>query len=86
MLDTNYPEPLYKLGQTYVRLGRPEDAKKIFARHRDVMTRAETGLYHRSGEIQSFILKLWGMPSNTTTQTTNGDDSCLRESRERLFR
>lgn len=57
-LDANFPEPLYKLGQTYVRLGKQEDAKKMFARHRDVMTRAEAGLYHRSSEIQSFVLKM----------------------------
>lgn len=56
--DPSFPEPLYKLGQTYVRLGRQEDAKKTFARHREVMTRAEAGLYHRSSEIQSFVLTM----------------------------
>ena len=56
-LDANYPEPLYKLGQIYVRLGRQEEAKKVFARHREVMTKVEAGLYHRSSEIQSFVLK-----------------------------
>ncbi|MGI8959211.1 MAG: tetratricopeptide repeat protein [Bryobacteraceae bacterium] len=58
MLDSNSTEPLYKLGQTYVRLGRQEDAKKMFARHREVMKKAEEGLYHRSSEIQSFVLKM----------------------------
>jgi tetratricopeptide (TPR) repeat protein len=57
-LDPNFPEPLYKLGQTYVQLGRQDDAKKIFARHREVMEKAEAGLYRRSSEIQSFVLKM----------------------------
>jgi tetratricopeptide (TPR) repeat protein len=57
-LDQEFPEPLYKLGQAYVRLGRPQDAKKAFARHREVMTRAETAVYHRASEIRSFVLKM----------------------------
>ena len=56
-LDATYPEPLYKLGQMYVRLGKREEAKDVFARHREVMAKAEAGLYHRSSEIQSFVLK-----------------------------
>jgi Flp pilus assembly protein TadD len=58
MLDANFPEPLFKLGQIYVRLGRQEDAKKMFARHREIMTKTEAGLYHRSSEIRSFVLKM----------------------------
>jgi tetratricopeptide (TPR) repeat protein len=57
-LDTNYPEPLYKLGQVYVRLGKRDDAEKVFARHRDAMAKEEAKLYHRSSEIQSFVLKM----------------------------
>lgn len=57
-LDANFPEPLFKLGQIYVRLGRQEDAKKMFARHREIMTKTEAGLYHRSSEIRSFVLKM----------------------------
>jgi tetratricopeptide (TPR) repeat protein len=57
MLDPNFPEPLYKLGQTYVQLGRQEEAKQMFARHHEVMAKAEAGLYRRSSEIQSFVLK-----------------------------
>jgi len=57
-LDPEFPEPLYKLGQAYVRLGRPEDAKKAFARHREVMTRAEAAVYHRASEIRSFVLQM----------------------------
>jgi tetratricopeptide (TPR) repeat protein len=57
-LDPNYPEPLYKLGQVYVRLGRHADAEKMFTRHRDVMAKEEANLYHRSSEIQSFVLKM----------------------------
>jgi tetratricopeptide (TPR) repeat protein len=57
-LDPNFPEPLYKLGQTYVQLGRQDDAKKIFARHREVVEKTEAGLYRRSSEIQSFVLKM----------------------------
>jgi tetratricopeptide (TPR) repeat protein len=57
-LDPNFPEPLYKLGQAYVRLGRQEEARKAFARHKEVMTKAETDVYHRASEIQSFVLKM----------------------------
>jgi tetratricopeptide (TPR) repeat protein len=57
-LDPGFPEPLYKLGQVYVRIGRGEDAKRTFARHREVEAKAEAGLYHRSSEIQSFVLKM----------------------------
>ena len=57
-LDPEYPEPLYKLGQAYVRLGRPQDAKQAFARHREVMTKAEAAVYHRASEIRSFVLKM----------------------------
>jgi tetratricopeptide (TPR) repeat protein len=57
-LNPDFPEPLYKLGQIYVRMGKGEDAKRMFARHREVEAKAEAGLYHRSGEIQSFVLKM----------------------------
>jgi tetratricopeptide (TPR) repeat protein len=57
-LDPNFPEALYKLGQTYVHLGRHEEAKEILARHQEVVTKSEADLYHRSGEIQSFVLKM----------------------------
>jgi tetratricopeptide (TPR) repeat protein len=57
-LDPEFPEPLYKLGQAYVRLGRPEDAKKAFARHREVMTKEEAAVYQRASEIRSFVLKM----------------------------
>ena len=57
-LDPEFPEPLYKLGQAYTRLGKPEEAKKAFARHREVMNRAEAAVYRRASEIQSFVLKM----------------------------
>jgi len=57
-LDPNYPEPLYKLGQVYLRLGKQDDAKAMFARHREVLAKAEADLYHRSSEIQSFVLTM----------------------------
>jgi tetratricopeptide (TPR) repeat protein len=57
-LDPEFPEPLYKLGQAYGRLGRPDDAKKAFARHREVMAKEEADVYHRASEIQSFVLKM----------------------------
>ncbi len=57
-LDPEFPEPLYKLGQAYVRLGKSEDAKKAFARHREVMAKAEAAVYHRASEIQSFVLRM----------------------------
>src|SRR5579862_4485302 len=57
-LDPNYPEPLYKLGQVYLRLGNQDDAKAMFARHREVLAKAEADLYHRSSEIQSFVLTM----------------------------
>lgn len=57
-LNPDFPEPLYKLGQTYVRMGRQEDAKQAFARHRAVLAKSAAGLYHRSSEIQSFILNI----------------------------
>jgi tetratricopeptide (TPR) repeat protein len=57
-LDPNFPEPLYKLGQAYVRLGKQEEARKAFARHKEVMTQAEADVYHRASEIQSFVLKM----------------------------
>ena len=57
-LDPNYPEPLYKLGQVYLRLGKPDDAKVMFACHREVLAKTEADLYHRSSEIQSFVLTM----------------------------
>lgn len=57
-LDPEFPEPLYKLGQAYTRMGKPDDAKKAFARHREVMTKAEAAVYHRAREIQSFVLTM----------------------------
>ena len=57
-LDPNYPEPLYKLGQVYLRLGNQNQAKAMFARHRDVLAKTEADLYHRSSEIQSFVLTM----------------------------
>ena len=57
-LDPNYPEPLYKLGQVYLRMGKQDDAKAMFARHRDVLAKTEADLYHRSSEIQSFVLTM----------------------------
>jgi tetratricopeptide (TPR) repeat protein len=57
-LDPSFPEPLYKLGQAYVRLGRQEEAKKTFARHRDVLAKAEADMSRRFSEIQSFVLQM----------------------------
>src|ERR1700682_2964840 len=57
-LDPDLPEPLYKLGQVYTRLGKPGDAKNMFARHKEVLARSEASLYKRSSEIQSFVLKM----------------------------
>jgi tetratricopeptide (TPR) repeat protein len=57
-LDPNFPEPLYKLGQAYVRLGRAEDAKQTFARHRELAAKTEANLTRRFGEIQSFVLEM----------------------------
>jgi tetratricopeptide (TPR) repeat protein len=57
-LDTNYPEPLYKLGQVYLRLGNQSEAKEMFARHREVLAKTEADLYRRSSEIQSFVLTM----------------------------
>jgi tetratricopeptide (TPR) repeat protein len=57
-LDPNYPEPLYKLGQVYLRMGEQNEAKAMFARHRDVLAKTEANLYHRSSEIQSFVLTM----------------------------
>jgi tetratricopeptide (TPR) repeat protein len=59
-LDPDYPEPLYKLGQAYVHLGKHEDAQTMFERHRQVMSRQEASLDRRSSEIQSFIVSLRG--------------------------
>ncbi len=59
-LDPDYPEPLYKLGQAYVRLGKHEDAQKMFDRHREVMSKQEANLDRRSSEIQSFIVSMRG--------------------------
>jgi tetratricopeptide (TPR) repeat protein len=60
-LDPEYPEPLYKLGQAYVRLGKHEDAQRIFDRHREVMSRQQVSLDRRSSEIQSFIVNMRGV-------------------------
>ena len=57
-LDPQYPEPLYKLGQVYTRMGKSDDAKRAFARHREVMTKAEAAAYRRASEIQSFVLTM----------------------------
>lgn len=61
-LDPNSPEPLYKLGQIYVRMGRQEDAKEIFTRHREAVSKQEAELDRREGEIQSFVLKIKSAP------------------------
>ena len=57
-LDPNYPEPLYKLGQVYQRMGKQDEAKTAFARHREVLAKTEADLYHRASEIQSFVLTM----------------------------
>jgi tetratricopeptide (TPR) repeat protein len=61
-LDPNYPEPLYKLGQVYQRMGKQDEAKRAFARHRDVLAKTEADLYHRASEIQSFVLTMRSSP------------------------
>jgi tetratricopeptide (TPR) repeat protein len=60
-LDPDYPEPLYKLGQAYIRLGKHEEAQKMFDRHREVMSKQEASLDRRSSEIQSFIVSMRGV-------------------------
>ncbi len=60
-MDPDYPEPLYKLGQAYVRLGKHEEAQKMFDRHREVMSKQEATLDRRSSEIQSFIVSMRGV-------------------------
>ena len=57
-LDGSFPEPLYKLGQTYTRMGRQNEAREIFARHRQVVSKQAADLDRRAGEIQSFVLKI----------------------------
>jgi len=71
-LDPEYPEPLYKLGQAYVRLGRHEDAQRMFDRHRAVMSKQEVSLDRRSSEIQSFIVTMRGVdePRPTPPEAT----------------
>ncbi len=71
-LDPEYPEPLYKLGQAYVRLGRHEDAQRMFDRHRAVMSKQEVSLDRRSSEIQSFIVTMRGVdePKPTPPEAT----------------
>jgi tetratricopeptide (TPR) repeat protein len=59
-LDPNDPEPLYKLAQVYQRMGKRDDAKATFARHREVQAKTEADLYHRASEIQSFVLTMRG--------------------------
>ena len=59
-LDPNFPEPLYRAGQAYVRLGRQKEAKEMFARHREVLAKTQANLEHRTSEIQSFVLKMKG--------------------------
>jgi tetratricopeptide (TPR) repeat protein len=59
-LDPNFPEPLYRAGQAYVQLGRQKEAKEMFARHREVLAKAQANLEHRTSEIQSFVLKMKG--------------------------
>jgi Flp pilus assembly protein TadD len=60
-LDGNFPEPLYKLGQTYIQMGKQNEAKEIFARHREVVSKHAADLDRRAGEIQSFVLKIRGV-------------------------
>ena len=57
-LDPNFPEPLYKLGQVYLKLHKNEESSQVFARHKEVLARTEANLYRRSSEIQSFVLKM----------------------------
>jgi tetratricopeptide (TPR) repeat protein len=57
-LDPNFPEPLYKLGQAYLKLHKTRESQQIFARHKEVLARMETNLHRRSSEIQSFVLKM----------------------------
>ncbi len=71
-LDPDYPEPLYKLGQAYVQLGRHEDAQKMFDRHRDVMSKQEASLDRRSSEIQSFIVSMRGVGESKSNPEATG--------------
>jgi tetratricopeptide (TPR) repeat protein len=57
-LDPDFPDPLYKLGQAYIRAGKPEDAKRTFARHKEVMTKEQAVLDRRFGDIRSFVLEM----------------------------
>jgi lipopolysaccharide biosynthesis regulator YciM len=57
-LDPNFPEALYKLGQTYVHLGMQQEGKETLARHRMVVAKSEADVNRRNSEIQSFILKM----------------------------
>jgi tetratricopeptide (TPR) repeat protein len=57
-LDPDFPEPLYKLGQVYLKLHKPDESKASFARHKEVLKRTEANLYRRSSEIQSFVLTM----------------------------
>jgi tetratricopeptide (TPR) repeat protein len=57
-LDPKFPEPLYKLGQVYLKLHKPDESKASFARHKEVLKRTEANLYRRSSEIQSFVLTM----------------------------
>jgi tetratricopeptide (TPR) repeat protein len=57
-LDPNFPEALYKLGQTYIHLGMQREGKETLARHRMVVAKSEADVTRRNGAIQSFVLKM----------------------------
>jgi hypothetical protein len=42
-------------------MGKQNEAKEIFARHREVVSQQAANLDRRAGEIQSFILNIRGV-------------------------
>jgi tetratricopeptide (TPR) repeat protein len=55
-LDPGFADALFKLGRTYARLGRQDDALRILNRHREVQTQQTESIDKRLQEIKMFIL------------------------------
>jgi Flp pilus assembly protein TadD len=57
VLNPTLTEALYRLGWAYVKMGRREEAQRVFARQRALTTREDVSLRRWMDQIQKFTLK-----------------------------
>jgi Tetratricopeptide repeat len=57
-LDPTLADALFKLGRTYARLGRQEDALRILNRHHEVQNQQAEAIEKRRQEIKTFVLTM----------------------------